>query len=367
MTVFSFGGLILIASCNKDDEPCIETTWYQDADGDSLGNPDISQTACEQPDGYVANSNDNDDSGSVSNDYLGTASVSQGFGTTTTSNIYAAGQRISALGTITTSDDLIWTVPADVNFTNNSFPFAPDLYNPDGTQYPTAYAALAAYDNNDIIEIDSNGEVITGYIFADNYFELYVNGVPVGKDAIPFTQFNSHIVKFKVAPPYTIAMLLVDWEENLGLGSETNGGSNFHAGDGGLVAVFKDESENTVAITGSDWKAQTFYTAPIKDLSCPTENGTIRSTANCDTDAVTDGSNFYGLHWAIPDNWMNESFDDSDWPSATTYTNETIGVDNKASYTNFRDIFDNASNDAEFIWSTNVILDNEVIVRYTIQ
>jgi len=134
-----------------------------------------------------------------------------------------------------------------------------------------------------------------------------------------------------------------------------------------MVAVFKDASGNIVATTGSEWKAQTFYTAPIKDLSCPTENGTSRSTANCNTDDAIDGSNFYGLHWEIPSNWMKEDFDDSAWPSATTYINTTIGVNNKPSYTNFTDVFDDAANDAEFIWSTNVILDNEVIVRFRIE
>ena len=81
------------------------------------------------------------------------------------------------------------------------------MFNPDGTQYPTAAAALAGFNKKEIIEIDSNGEIITGYIFADNYFELYVNGVAVGKDTIPFTQFNSHIVKFKASLPIIIAML----------------------------------------------------------------------------------------------------------------------------------------------------------------
>jgi len=37
------------------------TTWYQDADLDGLGNPDVSQESCDQPDGYVANSDDDDD------------------------------------------------------------------------------------------------------------------------------------------------------------------------------------------------------------------------------------------------------------------------------------------------------------------
>lgn len=299
-------------------------------------------------------------------DYSGTASVTQGLATTTTADLYPGGQRVAGIGSITASDNSVWTVPGEVNFSDNTFPFTPDLYNPDGAQHTTAAGALAASDAANIIEVDAGGEVITGYIFADNYFELYVNGTPVGKDAIPFTPFNSHILQFRVSPPYTIAMKLVDWEEGLGLGTEAGGGSSYHAGDGGMVAVFKDANGNTVATTGSEWKAQTFYTAPIKDLSCPTESGTTRSSVACDTDDAADGSDFYALHWIVPDAWMNEDFDDSDWPAATTFTNATVGVDNKPSYTNYTDIFDEASDDAEFIWSTNLILDNEVIVRYRV-
>ena len=102
-------------------------------------------------------------------------------------------------------------------------------------------------------------------------------------------------------------------------------------------------------------------------MTCLSESGTIRSSANCDTDGSDDGAAYYGVHWAIPTNWTSADYDDSDWPDATTYTNITIGVDNKQAYTNFTDIFDDSSDDAEFIWSTNVILDNEVIVRYTVQ
>ena len=308
----------------------------------------------------------------VSNDekfseYKGTASVTQGFATTTVENFYPAGQRIAGLGTITSKDGKEWKVPAEVNYTDTSFPFAPDLYNPDGTKHETAREALKAFDDADIVEIDDAGEVITAYIFGDNYFEMYVNGIPVGKDAIPFTQFNSHILKFKVSRPFTIAMKLVDWEENLGLGSEKNRSYAYHPGDGGMVAVFHDLAGKTIATTGSQWKAQTFYTAPIKDLSCPSERGTVRSSSSCDAQGVEDGSSFYGLHWELPATWMNIDFDDASWPDATTYTNATIGVNNKPAYTNFTDVFDDPSNDAEFIWSTNVILDNEVIVRYTVQ
>jgi hypothetical protein len=86
-------------------------------------------------------------------------------------------------------------------------------------------------------------------------------------------------------------------------------------------------------------------------------------STTCDEDGVDDGTSYYGVHWARPDSWMASDFDDSDWPNASTYTNEEIGVDNKSSYTNYTDVFDDSSNDALFIWSTNVVLDNEVLVR----
>ena len=301
--------------------------------------------------------------------YSGTASVTQGLATTTTTaNLYTcAGGRIAAVGTITASDNSVWTVPAVTNYSNASFPFASDLNNAcNGNNYSTSATALAALNGSDIVTVDANGEIITAYIFADNYFEMYINGVPVGKDNVPFTQFNSNIVRFKVNRPFTISMLLVDWEERLGVGAETNGPYTYHCGDGGMVAVFKDASNNIIAKTGSDWKAQTFYTAPIMNLLCPTESGTLRLSANCSTTGSNDGTLYYGLHWARPENWTLASFDDSSWPAATTYTNTTIGVDNKPSYTNFTNIFDDVSNDAQFIWSKNVILDNEVIVRKTV-
>jgi hypothetical protein len=303
--------------------------------------------------------------------YTGTGSVTQGLATNiTTANLYSTcsiGSRVAAVGTITATDNTTWTVPAVTNFTNTAFPFASDLNNAcNGNNYATSTAALAALNGSDIITIDANGELITAYIFADNYFEMYINGIPVGKDKVPFTEFNSSIVRFKVNKPFTIAMLLVDWEERLGVGAETNGGFTYHCGDGGIVAVFKDASNTIIAKTDSSWKAQTFYTAPIMNLACATESGTSRLSTTCSTADSNSGSTYYGLHWARPANWTTASFDDSTWPSATTYTNAAIGVDNKPSYTNFTTIFDDATNDAQFIWSKNVVLDNEVIVRKTI-
>lgn len=303
----------------------------------------------------------------INSSYSGTASLSKGAAKTTIKNLFPHGQRVAGVGVIEAVDGSTWTVPADVNYTNKQFPVAPDLFNPHGKKYHSAAQALEDFDPSNIVEIDPKGELVTAFIFADNYFELYINGVPVGRDPVPFTQFNSNLVKFRVTKPFTIAMKLVDWEEHLGLGSEKNRGVEFHPGDGGMVAVFKDKQQNVMAITGNNWKAQTFYTSPIRDLNCPFEKGAVRHSSKCNTQGSDAGESFYALHWKVPANWMEPGFNDSKWPHATTYTNSDIGVRNKKSYTNFKDVFDDRDNDAKFIWSTNVILDNEVLVRYTVQ
>lgn len=49
----------------------------------------------------------------------------------------------------------------------------------------------------------------------------------MGVDPIPYTPFNSSFVKFKAKRPIKYAIKLIDWEENLGIGSELNGGNPF--------------------------------------------------------------------------------------------------------------------------------------------
>lgn len=60
---------------------------------------------------------------------------------------------------------------------------------------------------------------------------------------------------------------------------------------------------------------------------------------------------------------MSPAFDDSGWRAATVYTNETVGVRDKPSYSNFEDHF--IGSGAKFIWSRNLVLDNHVLVRKT--
>ncbi len=282
-------------------------------------------------------------------------SITQGQGTTTSANLLpnCPSNHVTPLGTITSTDSKIWVVPAETRFQTG--PFAADLHNT-CNQVAPANLAAANLSNVPVTEIDANGDIITGYLFADNYFELYINGVLVGVDAVPFTPFNSSVVRFKVSRPYTIAVKLVDWEEHPGLGSEIQAGDNYHPGDGGFIAQFSDGT-----VTNANWKVQTFYIAPLQNVNDVQEltNG-VRSSANA-TLTPTCNQNCFGVHYPIPSDWNTASFEDGGWPQASLYT--AAQVTNQPAYTNFAN---SAWGSASFIWSSNLILDNLVLARFMV-
>ena len=271
--------------------------------------------------------------------------------------------RVSAVGEIVSEDGIKRTVPAETRFL--TAPKAADLYNACDGEVPES---LALVDIDSIASIDAGGkEEFVAYIFADNYFEFFVAGNLIAVDPVPFTPFNSNIIKFTADRPVSLAVMGVDWEENLALGSEKGRGSAYSPGDACIVMYIQNAEGETVAITDSSWRAQTFYTSPIKDRSCLVINGQTRDSSACDTSSASDGSDFSAAFWDIPENWMQPDFDDTQWPKAVTYTNETVGVNNKPGYTNFTNVFDASDMDASFIWSSNLILDNLVLLRSTIE
>lgn len=315
-------------------------------------------TACGAPD--TSSSADEPVTSDTDRDLSG-VSFSRGLATTTTNSLIDCGRRsrVSAVGKITAEDGSEWVLPADTNFVNG--PKAGDLYNDCGGNI------RGGVDNFNLSEIpllDAGGnEEFVAYIFADNYFELYVNGKLIAIDSVPFTPFNSSTVRFKADRPLTVAFKLVDWEENLGLGSEAGRGKAYQPGDGGLVAHFQSADGETVAITDETWKAQAFYISPLQDRSCLQIQGNVRDTSDCSTEGVSDGTDFSAAFWPVPDNWATPDFNDADWPSASVFSDETVGVDNKRAFTDFTAIFNDPGADAQFIWSSNLILDNLVLVR----
>jgi hypothetical protein len=271
--------------------------------------------------------------------------------------------RTSAVGQITSEDGKVWTVPAATSFETATK--ATDLYNQCGGKELKSTNQLQI---DKVPIIDAGGsEVFTAYIFADNYFELFINGQLIAVDPVVFTPFNSNVVRFKAERPFTVAVKMVDWEETLGVGVENNRGTQLHAGDGGLVAQIQNANGKTIAITDGNWRAQTFYTAPIVDRSCLIVDGQIRDSSACNDQSIKNAASTSAAHWETPGNWASPEFDDSAWPAATTFTNRTVGVNNKKSYTNFTDLFDAKDADAQFIWSSNLVLDNLVLLRTTVK
>lgn len=300
---------------------------------------------------------------SSANVYTGSAQVIKGVAEVTVPTLFTCengNSRPSPIGIKTigvkTDNDLSFTVPAEVQY--EEVHFASDLYN-ECANVESKSLTDVDMSSVPVIEVDSDGEIITGYIFADNYFELFINGKLIAVDPIPFTPFNSNLVRFKVKKPYDIAIKLVDWEENSGLGSENNRGKRFHPGDGGFIASFSDGTT-----TNGQWSAQTFYTSPIYDLSCTEEVGEQRLTSMCDTKGVDEYIDTYSLHWVIPVNWKT-SQDYIAWPKAVEFTEDEIGVNNKKAYMNFQEQFSGVG--ASFIWSSNLVLDNLVLLRYQVK
>ncbi|NVO15880.1 MAG: hypothetical protein HXX10_17740 [Rhodoplanes sp.] len=291
--------------------------------------------------------------------------ITQGLAKVTVENFYkcpvtVSNHRVSAVGTITATDGTVITVPAEVQYGKG--PIAADLYN-ECTQVTPATAKDVDASKVPAVEVDPDGEVVTGYVVADNYFELYVNGKLIAVDHTPYTPFNSAIVKFKVKKPYTMAFLLVDWDEQLGIGMELFGGNPRHPGDGGLIARFSDGT-----VTDSTWKAQTFYIAPLNTPDEVVEMGNVHDTTKLGrvhpvAKKPPCADSCYAVHYKIPDGWQGKAFDDSKWPRAYEYTDTDIGVTALPAYTRYPELFEGA----RWIWSSNLVFDNLVIARKTVR
>ncbi len=291
--------------------------------------------------------------------------VTQGLARTVTENLFQCPAprknfRRSAVGAINARNGTLIMVPARTAYMTGRK--LADLYNECSGVTPANFSEVKA-ENVPVFEIDRDGEIVTGYIVADNYFELYVNGKLLGVDAVPFTPFNSAIVRFKVKRPYTCAIKAVDWEERLGLGMETNRGNRWHAGDGGLIARFSDGT-----VTDKTWKAQSFYIAPLARPDDVVESGPIHATPGMGrvyaaAKAPDCQDRCFALHYPLPANWAAPEFDDSSWPQAFEFTDQEVGVDHIPAYTRYPRAFAGA----RWIWSNNLVFDNLILARKTVR
>ena len=166
-------------------------------------------------------------------------------------------------------------------------------------------------------------DTIHGSIYADNWFAMYINGKLVAVDSIDFLPHN--VINVDILPEYpmTIAVLAKD-------NADPKTGCEYgkQIGDGGFILKFADGT-----VTDAKWKAKCFFYGPI-------DRNTTEPKVRTDP---------------LPEGWQNPGFDDSTWPNAVEYTQERI--DPKEPF------FQNDFKNAKWIWTSDLDLDNTVILR----
>ena len=167
-------------------------------------------------------------------------------------------------------------------------------------------------------------DTVRANVYADNWFQLYVNGELVAVDSIAFIPHNVISVDILPRYPMTIAVLARD-NADPQTGMEY---ANTNVGDGGFILKFGDGT-----VTSGAWKAKCFSRGPVGG---DTKNPRVENTP-------------------LPDDWFTVGFDDSGWTQAREYSVQEI--DPKQPF------YDTDFNGAKFIWTDDVRLDNTVVFR----
>lgn len=173
---------------------------------------------------------------------------------------------------------------------------------------------------------------VTGLVFGDNTFELYVNGRKVASDPIAFKPFNAVKVSFRASYPMTFAFKAADYADPA-TGLEYD---NTRVGDGGLIGRFSNG-----LVTGSGWKAKTISHGPTDLPACLADPTTCRV-----------------VNTPEPSRWTTSSAA-AKWPAAKLYTVAQVQphLDGFAAMNWGK---------ASFIWGDNLVTDNTVLLRKTI-
>ena len=87
----------------------------------------------------------------------------------------------------------------------------------------------------------ANAETYSADVWADNWFEMRINGETVAVDSVPITterSFNAESFTFTAQRPFTIGLIAKDFKEN-DTGLEYIGSRRLQMGDGGVIVQIK--------------------------------------------------------------------------------------------------------------------------------
>jgi hypothetical protein len=195
-----------------------------------------------------------------------------------------------------------------------------------------------------------SAETLSADVWADNWFEMRINGEQVAEDSVLITterSFNAESFTFDAERPFVIGLVAKDFKEN-DTGLEYIGARNQQMGDGGVILQIKDETGELVAVSNDGWQCLVIHSAPL-DKSCEGSSNPVAGEGACTFEAS-----------AEPGGWDASDFGSTDWPQANVYSAREVGP---------KDGYDEITwaGDAEFIWGPDLEQSNTVLCRLTVE
>jgi len=196
----------------------------------------------------------------------------------------------------------------------------------------------------------TSADTFSADVWADNWFEMRINGVQVAQDSVPITterSFNAESFIFEAQRPFVIGLMAKDFKEN-DTGLEYIGTRRQQMGDGGVILQIMDAAGDLVAVSSADWSCLVIHTAPL-DKSCESDADPVADQGACGFDASSE-----------PDGWDSVDFDATDWPAADVYSEREVSP---------KDGYDEITWDAsaDLIWGPDLEQSNTVLCRLTVQ
>ncbi len=201
-----------------------------------------------------------------------------------------------------------------------------------------------------LVPASVGAETFAADVWADNWFEMRINGEQVAEDSVPITterSFNAESFTFTAERPFTIGLVAKDFKEN-DTGLEYIGSGRQQMGDGGVIVQIMDATGEPVVVSDEGWQCHVIHTAPL-DKSCESESNPVAGEGACGFEASDE-----------PDGWDTASFDASDWPAADVYSESQ--VDPKMGYDEI-----SWDNSAELIWGPDLEQSNTVLCRIVVE
>lgn len=193
-------------------------------------------------------------------------------------------------------------------------------------------------------------ETFSADVWADNWFEMRVNGEQVAEDSVSITterSFNAESFEFEAERPFVLGVVAKDFKEN-DTGLEYIGTRRQQMGDGGIIMQILDGSGDVAALSNAGWQCLPTHTAPL-DKSCEKERNPVAGEGACTFEQM-----------AEPDGWDRPEFDASAWPAATVYSERQVSP---------KDGYDRIkwNSDAELIWGADLEQTNTLLCRLLVQ